>query len=246
MQTRANSPSRSGREAAAHERRYGWVLNLGRVEFERALAWQHGLVKMRREGFARDVIVLVEHPPVVTVGRDGHKENFASLERSPVYIERGGDVTYHGPGQLVAYFIFNLTRRGRDLHQFMANLQQGIIATLADYHVEARRGDEYTGVWVGEKKIASLGVAVKHWITFHGAAINLNTNLSDFRAINPCGLAADVMTSLEQILGRTVDMKEFGTRLIKKYETVFNTQFDGISLESLAEDIESQKGGGEI
>jgi lipoate-protein ligase B len=230
----------------AHEQRYGWVLNLGRVEFERALAWQHGLVKMRREGFARDAIILVEHPPVITVGRDGHKENFASLDRTPVHIERGGDVTYHGPGQLVAYFIFNLARRGRDLHEFMANLQQGVIDALSEYHVEATKGSEYTGVWVGDKKIASLGVAVKHWITFHGAAINLNTNLSEFRSINPCGLSSNVMTSLQEILGHLVDMKVFGRRLIEKYEIVFNTQFDSVSLETLAEDIESQRGGGEI
>lgn len=117
---------------------------------------------------------------------------------------------------------------------------------MLEYRVEATKGSEYTGVWVGDRKIASLGVAVKHWITFHGAAINLNTNLSEFGSINPCGLSSNVMTSLEQILGHPVDMKEFGKRLTEKYEIVFNTQFDNVSLETLAEDIESQRGGGEI
>jgi len=137
------------------------VLDVGREEYDRVLEWQHGLVSMRQEGLARDTIILVEHPPVITVGKDGHKENFAGLPSKPHFVERGGDVTYHGPGQLVAYFVFNLSRRGRDLHQFMNNIQEGIIRALANYKVDAKRGEEYTGVWVGEKKIASIGVAVK-------------------------------------------------------------------------------------
>jgi len=225
---------------------YGWHLQLGRVEYKRVLEWQRGLVKLRAEGFARDTIITVEHPPVVTVGKDGHSENFKNLDCEPIAVERGGDVTYHGPGQLVVYFIFNLTRRERNLHRFMANIQGGIIETLQKYGISARRDDEHTGVWVKDKKIASVGVAVKKWISFHGAALNLNTCLSDFTAIQPCGLDATTMTSAAEILGKEVDLHECSDQLVRSYCDIFETTFSPVDLESLAEDVESQSGGYEI
>jgi len=231
---------------APSDKLYGWVLELGRVDYEKSLHWQRGLVKLRQEGMVRDTIIMLEHPPVVTVGRDGHEKNFANLDIEPFFIERGGDVTYHGPGQLVVYFVFNLARRGRDIHVFLANIQQGIIEALKEFGVEAAMGDEHTGVWVAGKKIASIGVAVKSWITFHGAAINLNTRLSDFDDIQPCGLDAGTMTSLRKVLGASVDENGFRQVLLGKYGTVFNTQFDPVTLEFLAEDIESQAGGNVI
>jgi len=224
-------------------RPYGWVIDIGRIEYERALIWQRSLVKMRRDGLARDTIIMLEHPPVVTVGRDGHDENFEKSSTEPVFIERGGDVTWHGPGQLVVYFIFNLTRRGRDLHRFMSNIQEGIIGALGEWGLTGRMDDQYTGVWIGEKKLASIGVAVKHWITFHGAAINLNTDLEEFRQIVPCGLSADVMTSAADQLGRKVDEKEFRKILLAHYSRVFDTVFDPVAPEAIAEDLESQSGG---
>ena len=224
-------------------RPYGWVLDVGKIEFDRALQWQRSLVKMRKEGMARDTIILVEHPPVVTVGRDGHEENFKNCQVEPVFIERGGDVTYHGPGQQVVYFVFNLTRRGRDLHAFMGNIQQGIIDAFAEWDIKARMDDEHTGVWVDDHKIASIGIAVKNWITFHGAAVNLNTDLDVFDQISPCGLEPDVMTTASRLLGREVDMKEFRDLLIRHYTRIFDTQFAPVELEALAEDIESQAGG---
>jgi lipoate-protein ligase B len=224
----------------------GWVMGLGRVDYELALTWQRGLVKLRREGMARDTILLLEHPPVITVGRDGHEENFKECKVDPFFVERGGDVTYHGPGQLVGYFIFNLTRRGRDLHKFMADLQNGIVRTLDNYGVKASLGDEHTGVWVGKKKIASIGVAVKNWITFHGVAINLNTDLSEFTKINPCGLDAEIMTSLAKETGKKIKDEEFRQELVKNYSEVFDTRFDPITLDFIAEDVESQSGGNVI
>jgi lipoate-protein ligase B len=225
---------------------YGWVLDLGEVEYRRVLNWQRGLVKLRKEGFARDTLVFVQHPPVVTVGRDGHEENFKGLKQEPFFVERGGDVTYHGPGQLVVYYIFNLARRGRDLHKFMQDIQHGIIDALAEFGVSARTGDEYTGVWVGKKKIASIGIAVKNWITYHGSATNISTDLKDFETINPCGLQADIMTSLERECGRKVTLPEFSAVLLEKYSRRFNTAFTPISLEQIAEDVESQEGGNEV
>ena len=225
---------------------YGWLLDLGRVEYQRTRAWQRGLVKMRREGLARDTIIYVEHPPVITVGRDGHEENFKDVEIEPVYVERGGDVTFHGPGQLVVYYIFNLARRGRDLHLFMDRVQQGIIEALAEYGIQARQDSENTGVWVGKEKIASIGIAVKNWVTYHGSAINLNTDLDEFLQIHPCGLESNVMTTAAKLLGGPVSMSEFGRHLIHKYQEIFGTIFEPIDLEVLADEIESQSGGNVI
>jgi lipoate-protein ligase B len=226
--------------------RFGWHLELGRVEYARALEWQRGLVRMRAGGFARDTIITLEHPPVITVGKDVNPDNFQSCGIEPFFIERGGDVTYHGPGQLVAYFIFNLTRRGRDLHKFMDDIQEGVIRALADLGIEAARGEENTGVWVGKKKLASIGVAVKKWVSFHGTAINLNTDLKQFGKINPCGLDWKIMTSAGEILGKEIDMAAFTRSLVGHYEDVFDTAFSEVGLEDLAEDVESQSGGYEI
>lgn len=228
---------------AAKEKLLGWILQAGTVNYERALEWQHGLVKMRQQGLARDTIMMLEHPPVVTVGKDGHAENFEHSPITPYFVERGGDVTFHGPGQLVVYFVFNLSRRGRDLHFFMNGVQEGIIQALREYGIEATRGTENTGVWVKGKKIASIGIAVKHWITYHGAAINLNTKLTEFRKINPCGLNAKVMTSARRLTRKEIDTDRFRSVLVQKYAEVFSTDFTPIDLETLAEELESQAGG---
>lgn len=220
----------------------GWLLDLGRVEYARVLDWQRKLVKLRKDGMARDTLILVEHPPVITIGKDGHPENYNHVKIKPIPIERGGDVTYHGPGQLVVYFICNLTRRGKDMHVFIDKLQDGIISAFKEYGVEARKDSTNTGVWVGDKKIASLGVAVKQWITFHGIAVNLNTDLSEFEQINPCGLTSDVMSSLSLLIGKEIDLKKFGEIIVGKYSEIFDTAFYQIKLEEIAEDIESQSG----
>jgi lipoate-protein ligase B len=225
---------------------YGWRLELGTVDFEKVWRWQQGLVKMRRDGMARDTIILVEHPPVFTVGKDAHRENYASLEKPPVAIERGGDVTYHGPGQLVAYFIFNLARRGRNIHRFMEQIQDGVSIALMKYNVISRKDNAHTGVWVGDRKLASIGIAVKHWISFHGVAINLNIDSKQFSNINPCGLEAGVMVSLRELIGKEVDMREFGEHLCDAYGQLFDTQFDVVQLDDLAEIIQSQKAGGHV
>lgn len=226
--------------------RQGWYLQAGKVEYRQALAWQRSLVKMRRDGLARDTILFVEHPPVITVGKDGHLENYENCNIPPVKIERGGDVTYHGPGQIVAYFIFNLTRRGRDVRKFMEDIQQGIIRLLAEFDLEAKMSDENTGVWVNEKKIASLGVAVKRWISFHGMALNINTDMKKFSQINPCGLSADDMISLSKITGKKHRLKSLEAKLLKHYSEIFETNFTPVELADLAEELESQSGAGTI
>ena len=222
--------------------RQGWYLQAGKIQYGKALSWQRSLLKMRKAGLARDTILFVEHPPVITVGRDGHLENYQDCKITPIKIERGGDVTYHGPGQIVAYFIFNLTRRGRDLHKFMGQIQEGIIRLLAGFDLEARMSDENTGVWVGDKKIASVGIAVKQWISFHGMAFNVNTDLKQFRQINPCGLKAGDMTTLSTITGKKHKLKSIEKKLVKFYSEIFETEFSRVQLEDLAEELESQEG----
>ncbi len=221
---------------------YGSVLWLGRVDYKRALGWQRKLVKMRKEGLCRDTLMMLEHPPVITVGKSGKEENYLKLKDKAVFVERGGDVTYHGPGQLVVYYVFDLTRRDRNLHQFMSNIQQGIVDTLSAYGVSAKRGTEHTGIWVEDRKIASIGIAVKNWVTFHGAAINLNTNLEDFQNINPCGLSSTVITSLKKEIGKEINMNEFCTKMVSAYDNVFQMKFETVYKEELAEQLESQSG----
>jgi lipoate-protein ligase B len=221
---------------------YGSVLWLGRVDYERAHIWQRKLVMMRKQGLSRDTIMMLEHPPVFTVGKSGKEENYLKLKDKAVFVERGGDVTYHGPGQLVVYYIFDLSRREKNLHKFMENIQQGIIDTLFEYGITSKRGDEHTGIWVEDRKIASIGIAVKNWITFHGSAINLNTKLEDFEKINPCGLSSTVITSLKKELNREISMNEFCTKLINAYDNVFEMKFETIYKEEIAEQLESQSG----
>jgi len=229
-------------KSVVDQKSFGWVFWLGRVDYERALGWQRKLVKMRREGLCRDTLMMLEHPPVITVGKSGKEENYLKLKDKAVFVERGGDVTYHGPGQLVIYYIFDLSRRDKNLHQFMSNIQQGIVDTLFEYQVSAKRGVEHTGIWVADRKIASIGIAVKNWVTFHGAAVNLNTNLEDFQNINPCGLSATVITSLKKETGQEINMNEFCTKLVNCYDNIFEMKFETVYKEELAEQLESQSG----
>ena len=157
-----------------------------------------------------DTLILVEHPEVITLGRSARPENLLQPEAMPVIaVERGGDVTYHGPGQLLAYPIFRLRDDEHDLHRYLRGLEEALLRTLADFGVAGRRIAGRTGVWTGPeatpRKLASIGVAVRRWVTMHGLALNVNTDLARFAAINPCGFAASVMTSMARELGQPVE-----------------------------------------
>ena len=181
-------------------------IDLGLQEYVKVWRLQHELVEKRIRGEISDVLILVEHPHVFTLGRRGDENNI--LDRSiPVYrIERGGDATYHGPGQLVAYPIINLNSRGLGVKEFVSLLEDVCIAVLGRLGVAAKRLEGKPGVWVGEKKIVSIGLAVRHWVTYHGLAFNVNTDLSYFFKIRPCGMDSAVMTSLQQVTGQTYDL----------------------------------------
>jgi len=182
-------------------------MDLGRREFGEVWALQRELVAARQRDEIADTLLLVEHPHVITLGRGTHRENLLVPGDTPVFeIERGGDVTYHGPGQLVGYPIFLLRHPERDLHVYLRNLEEALIRALARFDIVAGRKEGWTGVWnaTADRKLASIGVAVKRWVTLHGFALNVSTDLARFSAINPCGLEASVMGSMQALLGRDV------------------------------------------
>lgn len=230
----------------------GWTIDIGHSDYEKTLNWQRSLIGLRRRGMIRDLLIYVEHPPCITLGKQTSAENLRDVDESiPRFkIERGGDVTYHGPGQLVCYPIFELNRRGRDLHKFLRTLEQGIIDALETYGIAAKRVTDFTGVWVdtpeGERKIASIGIAAQKWISFHGVALNLTTDLTAFSSIHPCGLESRVMTSLEELTGKKVSRETFAATLTGAYAKLFDTSFTPVTLSEIAEDIESDEGGGHV
>jgi len=215
---------------------YGWSIFLGSRPYTAALEWQNRMVRYRQNGSIRDTLFYLEHPDVITLGRDCRKADLSRTAGVEVHrITRGGGVTYHGPGQLVLYPIFDLARRGRDLRKFIRDLEEGIIRTLAGYNLAGRRRPKYTGVWIGDRKIASIGVAVSQWISYHGAAINLTTDLAKFHMIDPCGLPPETMTSLQKEAGKDISPVVFAGKLTKAYGEIFDTVFPDIDLEELAE-----------
>jgi lipoate-protein ligase B len=172
-------------------------IDLGLVEYVQALAWQDALVRRRCQGEGEDTLLLLEHPPVFTLGRGGDAQHVLNATRAPVHrVGRGGDATFHGPGQLVGYPILDLTRHGRDVHAYLRALEAVLIAVLADCGLRAQRRAGLTGVWVEDEKIASIGVGVRRWVTYHGFALNVDPDLSYFVDIVPCGLAGVRMTSI--------------------------------------------------
>jgi lipoate-protein ligase B len=200
---------------AARPRVRAGVEDLGVLGYREAYARQLAVVEERKREQGLDTLLLVEHPHVITLGRSRQAWSnvLAPGGVDVVPIERGGDVTYHGPGQLVAYPIVRLHEHERDLHRFMRALEAGVMATLARYGIEAGRSDGNTGVWIEGRKIASIGIACRRWVTFHGLALNVTTDLSYFHRINPCGFEARVMTSMARELGRDVDMAEVKAHL---------------------------------
>ena len=177
--------------------------DLGRLDYLAALALQENLVALKQREDSPDILLFVEHPHVYTLGRGGQASNVLAPEDVPVYrTSRGGDVTYHGPGQLVVYPIIDLRSKLRkDVHRYLRNLETSAIRTLADFGLEGTRRPPFTGIWIGDRKIAAIGVAVRRCITYHGLALNVNTDLSYFKRIVPCGLAWADVTSMAEELG---------------------------------------------
>jgi lipoyl(octanoyl) transferase len=188
------------------------------------------MVLARQGGTIQDTLILVEHPDVITLGRSAKTSNVLAPGQTPVIaIERGGDVTFHGPGQLVVYPILQLRETERDLHRFLRNLEEAIIRTLGDFGIASVRRLGKTGVWTADtaegRKLASIGVAVRKWVTLHGLALNVTTDLSRFGAINPCGFEAAVMTSIARELDQPVDLARVKAALTKHLGIVLDREW---------------------
>jgi len=179
------------------------VIQAGTVPYAEALEWQRGLAQARIERrIPHDLLLLLEHPPVVTLGRTSHPTHLLEGTGVEVFeVERGGDVTFHGPGQLVGYPIIDLTGYKQDLHWYLRTLEQALIGALEILGILAERNPGYTGVWTQGRKIASIGIHVKQWVTWHGFALNVATDLAEFQRIVPCGIPGVVMTSVERETG---------------------------------------------
>jgi lipoate-protein ligase B len=197
--------------------------DLGRTDFPAALEVQEQLVDLKQRESSDDVLLFVEHPHVYTLGRGGKAANVLAPKDVPVYrTSRGGDVTYHGPGQLVVYPIIDLrSKLRRDVHRYVRNLEQSAILTLADFGIAGTRRPPYTGIWIEDRKIAAIGVAVRRCVTYHGLAVNVNSDLSYFRRIVPCGLAWADVTSMAKELGAAQNLVDVRDRFLHHFAELF-------------------------
>ena len=180
-----------------------------------------------------DALLFVEHPHVYTLGKSGAEENMlrsmaelTNLHAEYVKIDRGGDITYHGPGQIVGYPILDLDRHFTDIHKYLRYLEEVLILVCADYGFEAGRIDGLTGVWIGNEKIAALGIRCSRWVTMHGFAFNVNTNLDYFNNIVPCGIQDKAVTSLQKLTGKEIDLNEVKERIVFHFENVFGVTIE--------------------
>ncbi len=207
------------------------VRRLGVVGYQEALDLQADLVEQRRRGDIGDVLLLLEHPPVITLGvktRNNRTNIIASdaqLAEAGVTVfqtGRGGDVTYHGPGQLVGYPILDLNPHRRDVHKYVRDIEQALIDAVASFGITATRAEGLTGIWVGANKLAAIGVRISRWITSHGFALNVSTNLSHFDLIVPCGIQDRGVTAIERLLGRPLPMAEVESAVEAAFSRVFS------------------------
>lgn len=201
------------------------VYQLAQVEYQEALKFQRLLVdQYARDPKDKGSLILLEHPPVITVGRSGSEDNVlvegSELQQKGVALfdtNRGGDVTYHGPGQIVGYPILPLAYHGKDVHKYLRRIENMLIAMLWEYGIKAEMRPGLTGVWTASGKIASIGVAITHWISYHGFALNVSPNLEHFKLIHPCGIAGCAIASMESILGKAPERAEVDERIVAHF-----------------------------
>jgi len=215
----------------------GILLDLGLREYEEVWELQRKLVQFRANKVIPDALILVQHPHIFTVGKavpgDVPREiNGITVKR----IERGGQWTYHGPGQLVGYPILNLDERGRDIHGFLRGIEEVLILAMETCGIHAERGRQ-TGVWVKSKKVASIGAAIRNWTSFHGFALNVNTDLSYFQMITPCGFPGSTMTSMQALLSHKVDFQRIKKEVVRTFQEVFSLELAVTNIEVLESKI---------
>jgi lipoyl(octanoyl) transferase len=200
--------------------------NVGRVDYLAAVQLQERLVSVKQQELLADILLLGEHPHVYTLGRGGNATNLLAPREVPVHrTSRGGDVTYHGPGQLIIYPIVDLRSKLRkDVHRYVRNLEQSAILTLADFGIATTRRPPYTGIWIDDRKIAAIGVAVRRCIAYHGLALNVTADLAYFQRIIPCGLAWAEVTSMQKELGLEPSLSNVRQRFLHHFADIFGYQ----------------------
>jgi lipoate-protein ligase B len=227
--------------------RKGYIIDLGLIDYKKAWDIQHRLWSRRVEGELPDLLILLEHPHVITLGRRGNgshlivsPEVLEAMKILIFHVERGGDITYHGPGQMVVYPILNLKEYGYRIVRYIDQLEEVVLRVLRDFGIEGRRDPLNRGVWVGREKIASVGVAVKRWVSFHGFALNYETDLKYFDLINPCGLKGKKVTSMTEILGTEIPRKRLSERILFRFKEVFKRDWEEKDLKELIADGRSE------
>ena len=197
------------------------ILDLGLTEYQRALDIQKTLVKERLDNSTSDTLLLLEHPHVVTLGKQTNPNDVLNNSIPIVKIDRGGSATYHGPGQLIGYIIMDLRSKGISVPILISKIHEIIILTLDELDIKAKRKKNDTGVWIDQKKIASIGLSVRNWITYHGFSLNVNTDLERFNTIRPCGYDSQVMTSVNSIKKKEYSKEVIQTKIIRNFLNVF-------------------------
>ncbi len=205
--------------------------DLDLLDYKEAWDLQYYLHQQRVENLITDILLLLEHPNTYTLGKTAHLRNlvggkeFLEQNKISVYnIDRGGDITYHGPGQIVGYPIISLTDWHQDSHKYLRTLEEVLIKVCSDYNLDAKRVEGYTGVWIDDRKIAAIGIKISRWVTMHGFAFNVNTNLELFNGIIPCGISDKSVTSLQKELKKEISIDEVKERIIYHFMQEFDYQ----------------------
>ena len=216
------------------------VYHLGRLPYRRAWELQRALVARRKAGEIPDTLLLLEHPPVITLGRNGHRRHLLSSpetlqEQGIEFVEtdRGGDITYHGPGQLIGYPILDLSLIRKDVAWYVRTLEEVLIRAAADFRIRAGRREKLTGVWVDGCKLAAIGVRISRWITSHGFALNVETDLGSFQHIVPCGISSCPVTSFRELLGNRADLGQVRERVTQHMGELFGLRMQAAAPEQL-------------
>jgi lipoate-protein ligase B len=223
---------------------------LGLTDYLVALELQMRICRAKKSGFEADILLLLEHPPTITIGRNGKRQNLLAsgdeLDARGISlheVDRGGDITFHGPGQLVGYPLLQLSEGERDVHRFMFNLEESLIRLLARHGIQSGRAGRLTGVWTDEGKIAAMGIHISRWLTRHGFALNVNTDLTFYDLIIPCGIVGKGVASMGNILSRQFDLRQIAEDYAEEFNIVFQRQVEWSNRESLEERLKAHEAG---
>jgi lipoate-protein ligase B len=221
-------------------KRRGYLVDIDLIEYRTAWDFQRELIAAKIKSDLPDILILLEHNPVITLGRRGNRQHIRASPEALIaeginiyHVERGGEVTYHGPGQIVGYPIMNLGNWRRDVSWYIFSLEEVLIRTLGDFGIEGTRNRLNRGVWVADRKIGSIGVAITRWVTYHGFSLNVSPNMSHYHLITPCGLEGIEVTSLREFLGKEPDHRRVRDGISRHFQQVFDIDLERTDMEDL-------------